>query len=109
MEEDAWGKDPSVRAMRRIFASIETAQATLLAGAGLKPMDRRLGRWRKAVLENFERRWAASAQRGIRLDEKEITDLYLYCLEEVLQADGIGAREKGPLNPAVERILAIRI
>lgn len=107
MEEDEWGKDPSVRAMRRIFASIETGQTALLAEAGLKPMDRRLGRWRKAALENFERRWAASARQGISLDEKEITDLYLYCLEEVLQADGIAARGITPLNPAVTRILTI--
>jgi hypothetical protein len=100
MEEDEWGKDATVQTWRRLFASIERALATLLAEAGLKPFDKRLGRWRKAALGAFERRWAASPQQGMGLEEKDLKDLYLRCLEETLREDG---DRPGAENPVEQR------
>jgi hypothetical protein len=108
MEEDEWGKDPSVRTTRRVFAAIEAGQATLLNTAGLSTKDPCLRLVRKVALGEFEKRWAGSARAGLRLEENDVRDLYLHCLAKVLQTRGIAMRgDVPPRNPIVARILAM--
>jgi len=105
MEDDKWGDDPSVQIMRRVFATMEANHTILLDRAHVGRLDGRLGRWRSAALEAFERRWARSARLGIRLEERDVADLYLRCLEEVLQKDGIDPTGTLLSNPVIEQIL----
>jgi hypothetical protein len=104
MEEDKWGKNPSVQMMRRVFASIEEAQAALLREAHVSPMDGRLGLWRRVALKTFERRWTEFVGAGTRLQEKDVLELYLRCLAEVLQKDGIGPNGRSTSSPLIEHI-----
>jgi hypothetical protein len=106
MEEDEWGKDPSVRSMRRVFEAIEAGQERLLKSADVSLMEPRLGQWRKMALHMFEQKWEASAQSGVRLDEKGLIDLYLRCLAKVLEAKGIVVPSDLPAsNPAIDRLI----
>jgi len=105
MEDDKWGNDPAVQIMRRVFATIEANQTILLDRANVNRLDSRLGRWRRAALEAFEGRWVRSARFGVRLEETDVADLYLRCLEEELQKDGIGTTGTLLPNPLVEQLL----
>jgi|GEM_PF-371348 len=87
--EDEWGNDPSVRRMRRVFAAIEARQARLLDGLKVHRFDKRLGQWRKMALHLFEQRSAGAARAGVGLTEKDLADLYIYCLAKVLSTRGI--------------------
>jgi hypothetical protein len=106
MEEDTWGRDPSVRSMRRVFAAIEAGQERLLKVAEIGPLNQRLGPWRKMALHTFEKVWVESVRSGANLYEKDIADLYVYCLANVLEKDCV-AVPSGLLaaNPAVKRLV----
>lgn len=104
MEEDEWGKDPSVQMMRRVFASIEEAQTALLNEACVSPMDGRLGVWRRVALKMFEKRWTESVGSGTRLLEEDVLKLYLNCLAEVLQKDRIGPNDRSASGRLIEHI-----
>jgi hypothetical protein len=86
---DNWGRDPQIKAMRRIFALMETLQKRLFEQIGISPFDERLGRWRKAALRMFEQQWAEMARRGGPLGEEDVAKTYLDCLVKVLTKDGI--------------------
>jgi hypothetical protein len=111
MEEDEWGRDPSVRAMRSVFAAVEAAQNCFLDGLGVGRIDKRLRQWRKTTLHLFEQicdpqAGAPAARRGMPLAERDAADLYLYCLAKVLEAGGIEAPHPClPDNPAMMRLL----
>jgi len=106
MDEDEWGRDPTVAGMRSVFAAVEAAQNRFLDGLGVSRLDKRLRQWRKMALHLFERSWAVSARRGMPLTEKDAADLYLYCIAKVLGTRGIEApRLSLPDNPAVRRLL----
>jgi len=106
MDEDEWGRDPSVRSMRSVFAAIEASQARFLDGLGVGRIDERLRQWRKTALHLFEHTWAVAARRGMPLDEKDAADLYLCCLAKVLGTYGIQAPHPCvPDNPGVMRLL----
>jgi hypothetical protein len=87
--DDDWGRDPSVRAMRRVFASMEAAQKELLKALGLSPLDQRLRRWRERALGAFEASWARSARFGLELSETEAGALYVHCLGKIMVRDGV--------------------
>jgi hypothetical protein len=106
MEEDTWGRDPSVRSMRRVFAAMETGQEQGLRAAGISPLDGRLGQWRKTALRMFEERWAESAHSGANLTEQDVTDLYVRCLATVLEKDCIAVpSDLLPTDPVVDRLV----
>jgi hypothetical protein len=106
MEEDRWGKDPSVQSMRRVFAAIEERQERLLQGAAVSSMDRRLGQWRKMVLHLFEQRWADSVRAGVSPSEADLVDLYAYCLTKVLETKGIAVPDDlSPPRTVADRLV----
>ncbi len=106
MDEDEWGRDPSVRSMRSAFAAIEAAQNRFLDGLGVGRTDKRLRQWRKMALHLFEQGWAVAARRGMPLTERDAADLYLCCLAKVLGTRGIEVPHLClPDNPAVMRLL----
>lgn len=105
MENDDWGTDPSVRTMRRVFATIEAEQRTFLERLGIGHLDGRLRKWRKMALRLFEQAWSAAVGHGMVLEEKNAAALYLHCLAKALTSTGV-AVPKGllPEGP-VERLL----
>ena len=88
-EEDAFGHDPQVRYMRRVFAQIENAQNILFEKIGMTCFDERLRRFREMALKFFEKTWGMAMQRGIVENEEDAAILYLYCLSYVLSTRGI--------------------
>jgi hypothetical protein len=106
VENDEWGRDPAVRQLRRIFGVIEAGQQRLLDRLGIDRLDARLGQWRRMTLHLFEEQWAASAQQGLRLEEKDVGDLYLRCMARVLGTRGIGVpADAMAANEKVERLM----
>ncbi len=101
MDNDEWGRDPAVRSLRRIFGVIEAEQQRLLDRLTIDRLDSRLSQWRKMTLHLFEQQWASSVEQGLRLEEKDVGDLYLRCMARVLgtrgvvvPADAMAANEK---------------
>ncbi len=87
-DTDTFGRDPQVRHMRHIFASIEAAQKTFLESANISPMDRRLRQVRENALRSFERSWIEVIHRtGAPADEIAV-DIYLICLGRTLISQG---------------------
>ena len=89
MREHDWGKDPSVRAMRRVFAAMEAAQKEFTQNLGVSPYDQRLRRWRERALAAFEASWARSARAGMELTETEAGALYVHCLGKIMSREGV--------------------
>ena len=87
--EDEWGRDPSVQGMRRIFALMEETQRGILVALGLSPLDRRLRVWRENTLGLFEKTWGQAAERGPRLGERQVADLYGACFAHILGKAGL--------------------
>ena len=85
---DDWGKDPSVRNMRRIFKEIEEEQNRLLVHLDISPYDPRIRAWRERTLEIFEKVWTAMTHRGMIVDEKRASALYVHCLARVMASEG---------------------
>jgi hypothetical protein len=86
---DDWGRDPQVRAMRRVFALMETLQTRLFEKVQISPFDERLGGWRRAALRMFEQEWAEAAGRGVPLGEEGGAKIYLDCVVRVMTKDGV--------------------
>jgi hypothetical protein len=86
---DEWSRDPSVRAMRRVFAAMEAAQKELIKNLGLSPFDHRLRRWRERALAAFDASWARTARAGVNLAEAEAGALYAQCLGKIITREGI--------------------
>ena len=86
---DEWGRDPSVRAMRRVFAAMEKEQKEFINTLGLSPFDPRMRRWRERALAAFEASWARSASAGVELGEGEAGALYVHCLGKIMTREGV--------------------
>ena len=86
---DEWGRDPSVRAMRRVFAAMEKEQKEFINTLGLSPFDPRMRQWRERALAAFEASWARSARAGVELGEGEAGALYVHCLGKIMTREGI--------------------
>lgn len=82
--DDKWGRDPQVQGMRRIFALMEETQRGILGALGLSPLDRRLRAWRENTLRLFEKTWSQAAEKGRRLGERQVADLYGVCFVRIL-------------------------
>jgi hypothetical protein len=86
METDAFGHDPQVVYMRRVFAAIERMQKEFLGKLGIKETDQILRDLRKVTLKHFEKLLALGMRRGIIESEEDAGTLYLYCLSTVLSS-----------------------
>jgi len=86
---DEWGKDPSVRIMRKVFNGMEKAQHELLKRLDITPHDPRLRRWRDQALVLFERAWGVANRMGIPMDEHTASLVYVHCLARVMGAERI--------------------
>ena len=86
---DEWGRDPSVRAMRRVFAAMEKEQKEFINILGLSPFDPRMRRWRERALAAFDASWARSARGGMELSEEEAGVLYVHCLGKIMTREGV--------------------
>lgn len=105
-QADEWGRDPSVRAMRRVFAAMEEAQGGLITNLGLSPFDQRLRRWRERALAAFDASWARSARAGLELSEAEAGTLYVLCLEKIMSREGVEVpSERLPRSERLQKIL----
>lgn len=105
-QTDEWGRDPSVLAMRRIFAAMEAAQKELLKGLGFSSLDQRLRRWRERALAAFDSCWARSARAGLELGEAEAGILYVHCLGRIMSREGMEVpSEILPKNEKIQKIM----
>ena len=105
-EPDDWGRDPSVRAMRRVFAAMEKEQKKFIDTLGLSPFDPRMRRWRERALAAFEASWARSARAGVELSESEAGMLYVHCLGKVMTREGMEVpAEILPRSEKLQKIL----
>jgi hypothetical protein len=103
---DEWGRDPSVRTMRRVFASMEGAQKRLMKDMGLSPFDQRLRRWRERALAAFDAAWARGARNGVELNETEAGELFVHCLGMIMTREGMEApAEMLPRSEKLQKIL----
>lgn len=91
---DEWGRDPSVRAMRGIFKTMENSVDDLLKQLNISPLDHRVRGWLEQALANFERVWAEAHRQGVRMDEKMATAVYGHCLAKVIGSEGVKIPEK---------------
>jgi len=83
--QDEWGRDPSVRMMRRVFAQMEVFQKDLLERLKISPFDDRLRLGREGARDLFERVWPMAAKRNITRSEEDAAILYVYCLAKFLK------------------------
>lgn len=88
-QTDDWGRDPGVKAMRRVFARMESSQKAFLASLGISPHDPRLRSWREKTLKSFERAWADMAKRRVDMDEDRAGALYVHLLAGVMASEGV--------------------
>jgi hypothetical protein len=103
---DEWGRDPSVQAMRRVFAAVEAAQKEFIENLGLSPFDQRLRRWRERVLGVFDALWARAAGAGLELSVEETGALYVRCLGKTMIREGMDVPlEILPQSEKLEKIL----
>jgi hypothetical protein len=86
---DEWGRDPSVQAMRRVFAAMEAAQDEFIRNLGLSPFDQRLRRWRELALAVFEVSLARAAGADPDLREEEAGARYVRCLGKIMIREGV--------------------
>ncbi|HYQ60535.1 MAG TPA: hypothetical protein VEP29_05755, partial [Desulfatiglandales bacterium] len=99
------GRDPSVRAMRRVFAAMEAAQREFLKNVGLSPFDPRMRRWRERALAAFDASWGRSARAGVELSEIETGALYVHCLGKIMTKEGMDV--PAALLPRLEKLQKI--
>ncbi len=106
MEDDEWGRDPSVRGMRRVFAALEEAQGRLLGVLGISVVDRRLGTVRRMSLHLFEQHWTQAVRNRVQLTEQDLADLYVYCLARALETKGVAVPKSSlPGNGVIEALM----
>jgi hypothetical protein len=104
--EDEWGRDPSVRLLRRVFSHIEREQNKLLDHLQISPLDSRLRPWREAALGFFEKAWDAADRQGLARDERSAALLYLEVLARTLRSNGIDVpAEWVPCDEEISRVL----
>lgn len=107
---DAFGRDPQVKYMRRVFARMEMAQDALLKQISMTPYDERLRRFREMALNLFEKMWTSAIHKNIVDNEEDAAALYLYCFSYVLSTRGItvppqALPENRPIELFVKEVL----
>jgi len=103
---DEWGRDPSVRAMRKVFKAMEKSLGEILERLDIAPYDQRIRGWLEKALANFEKSWVVANQMGIIMNEKIAPLVYIHCLAKVIGSDGIDIPEDLlPEEKATERLI----
>lgn len=87
-KRDDWDHDPSVRAMRTLFARMDLAQGDLLRRLGISPYDGRLRACREDARYLFER-VTSQPHKGSLQDEGDAAGLYIRCLIRALKQHGL--------------------
>lgn len=104
--DDAWGRDPQVGYLRRIFNRLESAQNSFLEKLDMTPWDERLPHIREKALLLFESAWAESNPKGISINEDEFAGLYLFCLVHACRSRGMAIPpEILPENKKLENLI----
>jgi hypothetical protein len=88
-DKDEWGKDPSVRIMRKVFKGMEEVQQEFLKRLEITPYDLRIRRWREHALSLFERACGAANRMGITMDEYTASSVYVHCLAKIIETEQI--------------------
>jgi len=91
--KDDWDRDPSVRAMRRLFARMESQQKELLQQLGMSPYDPRLRSCREGARALFERMLSRFAE-GQGRAEEDTAALYIRCFIQTLRQHGLRVPEE---------------
>ena len=88
-EKDDWGLDPSIRAMRQVFARMEAAYTELLEKLKISRFDNRIPRARDTARGLFERAWSLAATKRMDVGEEDVSGLYMHCLARALSLSGV--------------------
>jgi len=103
---DEWGRDPSIRSMRRVFKAMEKSLDDLLEQLDISPFDYRIRGWLEQALAKYERAWGEASRMGVRLDENLANSVYVHCLVKVIGSEGIKIPEsKFPLGKDIDRLM----
>jgi len=86
---DEWGRDPSIKAMRRVFKAMEKSLDNLLEQLNISPFDHRLRSWLEQALVQYELAWGEASRKGVRMDEKMAPAVYAHCLVRVIGSEEI--------------------
>ncbi len=88
-DKDEWGHDPSVQRTRVVFSIMEKAQNALIKHLELSRFDGRLREIRETARRLFDRAFAATAAKGLNLDEEALTGIYIDALIQAFQRAGV--------------------
>ena len=103
---DEWGRDPSIKAMRRVFKAMERSLDDLLEQLNISPFDHRLRSWLEQALAQYELAWGEAIRKGVRMDEKMAPAVYAHCLVSVIGSEEIKIPESLlAIEKDVERLL----
>jgi hypothetical protein len=86
---DEWGRDPTVKSMRKIFSEMEARQEDLLKKMNISRYDPRLRQWREQALFLFNSAWAKAGRLGVSMDVGKAGTVYVAGLSKVLQMGGL--------------------
>lgn len=104
---DNWGRDPSVRAMRRVFKGMEKALDDFLQQLNIDPLDHRIRGWLEQALVKYEKAWGVASRMGVHMDEDMAPAVYARCLVKVIGLDGIKIPENMlPIEKDTERLIS---
>jgi hypothetical protein len=103
---DDWGKDPAVRAMRKVFKEMEDSQGIFFRRLGIGHYDTRIRHWRETALVQFERAFSHASRAGVLTNEKTASEIYLHCLARIMRSEGIDIQDAFlPDSIGIEEIL----
>lgn len=103
---DEWDRDPSIKAMRRVFKAMEKSLDNLLEQLNISPFDHRLRSWLEQALAQYERTWGEASRKGVRMDEKMAPAVYAHCLVRVIGSEEIKIPENLlAIEKDVERLI----
>jgi len=103
---DEWGRDPSIKAMRRVFKAMEKTLDDLLEQLEISPFDDRIRGWLEQALAKYERAWGEANRLRVQMDEKMALAVYAHCLVRVIGSGEIKIPESRlALKEDVERLI----
>ena len=103
---DEWGREPSIKAMRRVFKAMEKSLDNLLEQLNISPFDSRIRGWLEQALAKYELAWGEASRKGIRMDEKMAPAVYAHCLVSVIGSEEIKIPENLlAIKKDVERLI----
>ena len=105
-DQDEWGKDPAVRAMRNLFRDMEQAHKDFLGRMEISPYDIRIRTWREKALIMFERAWGAINRMGTDVGIDTAADIYIHFFAKAMSYDGVEISIRTPpLEESIETLI----